>query len=76
MNVETQHAIKAVIDSVRDRHGDLSDEGQSLSESLAFALRNPGFDDAVKAQANRVKSQAECLRKAGRVPVIYREHRA
>lgn len=70
--------VQAVIESHRDRWGDLDADGKSLDEARLYALRNPHPDctAAVQAQASRLKSADESLRKAGRVPVIYRERKA
>lgn len=59
------------------QYGDLTAEGQHLEETLRYAFRNHSRDalDAARSSAFNIKASADSLRKAGRVPVIYRERR-
>ncbi len=61
-----------------DQRGDLTRDGQHLEETLRYAFRNHSRDamDAARSSAFNIKSAADSLRKAGRVPVIYRGYRA
>ena len=68
--------VLAVIESHRDRYGDLDKDGWALEQSRQFALRNHGFDDAVLWQALKLKARDDSLRSAGRVPVVTRWRRA
>lgn len=66
--------VLSVVESRRDTGGDLDREGASLYETYLFALRNahPDYDDAALSHARNLKSAADSLRCAGRVPVICR----
>lgn len=74
MNHSDKLFIQSVIDSCYDRNGEISTEGQSLRGSYLYALRakHADPDEAVLWRARSIKSAAESLRCAGRVPVIRR----